>query len=478
MKNAHLLKAGFASAVLAVACHAGAVSAADVATDPAQAALIARGAYLAKAGDCAACHTAPGGKPMAGGLPIDSPFGKIYSSNITPSKSNGIGGYSEAQFARALRDGVRADGTHLYPAMPYPSYAGITDDDVKALYAYFMQDVQPVDAAAPPTQLKFPFDQRWLMAGWNLLFAGGQPGAPVEGKSAQWNRGRYLVQTLGHCDSCHAPRNFAMGEKLSLGLSGGQVGPWQAPNITSDPVSGIGGWSHGELVQYLRTGAVAGKGQAAGGMAEAIGKSLQYLSDDDLSAIATYLKESDPVRNPDDVRAAYDYGGSGENYEPALRAGNPGIGFNQPGPGYVALTTGAQLYSANCASCHQSSGGGTPDDAFPSLTHNTVLGRNNADNLVMVILEGLHIDTQDNDRQMPGFADDLNDQQIATLATFVMKQYGNPDVTVTPDRVALLRNGGPNPSAALLPAGAIGLLVLVLVVFGGFRLARRRRRAR
>jgi fructose 5-dehydrogenase cytochrome subunit len=471
MNNVSRLQALFVCATMALGMHPTLASAED-------AGLVARGQYLSKAGDCAACHTAPNGKSMAGGLPIDSPFGQIYSSNITPSKTFGIGNYSEAQFARAVREGVRADGTHLYPAMPYPSYAGITDEDIKALYAYFTQGVEPVDTAPPATQLKFPFNQRWLMSGWNLLFAGGKPGAQVDGKSEAWNRGHYLVETLGHCDSCHTPRNFAMGEKTSLGLSGGQVGPWQAPNITSDPTSGIGGWSHDELVQYLRTGTVAGKGQAAGGMAEAIEKSLQYLSDADLSAIATYLKESPPVRNPKDKQPAYRYEGSGEGYEAALRASNPGIGFDKPGPGYLPLVTGAQLYSGNCASCHQSRGEGTPDNAFPSLTHNSALGGDNADNLVMVILEGLHIHTQDDDRQMPGFADELTDEQVAQLASFVMKQYGNPDVTVTADRVALLRQGGANPSAALLPAGIIGAVVVLLLLIALARWFGRRKRTR
>ncbi|NIE83069.1 c-type cytochrome [Burkholderia sp. Tr-860] len=478
MKQAGFLRALLIAATLLAGGAALPARAADAATAPPSAELLARGAYLARAGDCAACHTAPGGKPMAGGLPIDSPFGQIWSSNITPSVRGGIGAYTQAQFARALREGVRADGTHLYPAMPYPSYAGISDADVTALYAYFMHGVEQVDVASPETRLGFPFNQRWLMGGWNLLFASGRPGAPVEGKSAEWNRGRYLVQTLGHCDACHTPRNTAMGEKPGLELSGGQVGAWRAPNITSDPVSGIGGWTHAELVQYLRTGAVAGKGQAAGGMAEAVEKSLQYLSAEDLAAIATYLKDSPPVRNPKDTRAAYDYGGNGQDYEAALRADNPGIGFGRPGPGYVALNSGAQLYSANCASCHQSRGDGTPDEAFPSLTHNSVLGRDNADNLVMVILDGLHISTQGRERLMPGFADELSDAQVATLASFVMQQYGNPAVSVSAERVAVLRKGGPPSLLSYAPAAAtaaIAGIAAIVVLIAGMRWSRRRR---
>lgn len=475
MTNVSLFKALFSAALLAVMCQTGMAQTVASATNTVSPELVARGQYLAKAGDCAACHTAPGGAPMAGGLAVASPFGPIYSSNISPSKTQGIGSYSEAQFARALREGVRADGTHLYPAMPYTSYAGITDDDVKALYAYFMHGVEPVDIAPPATHLQFPFDQRWLLGGWNLLFASAEPGAPVSGKSAVWNRGRYLVQTLGHCDACHTPRNVAMGEKPGLVLSGGSVGAWRAPNITSDPVSGIGGWSHDELVQYLRTGAAAGKGQAAGEMAAVVGDSMQYLSDADLSAVATYLKDSPAVRDPADTVPAYGYGGSGQDYEAALRAHNPGIGFDRAGPGYVALTTGAQLYSANCASCHQSHGNGTADGAFPSLAHNSVLGRDNADNLVMVILDGLHISTQDSERQMPGFADEMTDEQVAALATFVMKQYGNPEVAMSAERVAQLRKGGDDPLAAVWPV-AVGVAVVLLGLAVGYGFLRRRRR--
>jgi len=338
---------------------AGAASAAEPASS--QADLVARGRYLATAADCVACHTAPGGRPMAGGLPIDSPFGKIFSSNITPSRTHGIGNYSEAEFARAVREGVNARGAHLYPAMPYTAYAGVADGDIQALYAYFMHGVAPVDTAPPATQLAFPFSQRWLMFGWNLLFLDRQRFEASADKSPQWNRGKYLVNTVGHCGACHSPRNVLMAEKQGLALSGGQVGPWRAPNITSDPISGVGGWSVQELAQYLRTGAVAGKGQAAGGMAEAIQDSLQHLSAEDLTAIAVYLKDSPPVRNAADTQAAFSFGGHATGYEAGLRAVNTGIGYQQPGLGYAQLTTGAQLYSANCASCHQTTGRCLPE---------------------------------------------------------------------------------------------------------------------
>jgi fructose 5-dehydrogenase cytochrome subunit len=441
--------------------------------------LIERGRYLAAAADCSGCHTAPQGQPFAGGRGIDSPFGQIYASNITPSKTQGIGGYSEAQFARAVREGVDASGKHLYPAMPYPSYAGIGDDDIKALYAYFMQGVKPVDAAAPETNLPFPFDQRWAMIGWNRLFAHGKPVGDDASKSAAWNRGRYLVNVLGHCGACHTPRNFAFAEESGSPLAGGQLGAWRTPNITSDEASGIGGWSEADIVRYLRTGNVAGKAQAAGGMAEAIEDSLQHLSDDDLNAIATYLKATTPIRTGTASKPAYAYEGSGAGgFEAALRAGNAGIGTGSSTPGYVKLTSGAQLYSANCASCHQPGGEGTRDGAFPSLTHNSTLGRDNADNLVNVILSGLHIRTGHDERLMPAFADELNDEQIAQIASFVMSEYGNPDVKVDAHRVKTLRAGGDSALPALgrtVTQACLALLLIVVAVVGAIRRRRHKR---
>lgn len=248
---------------------------ADASGDSAQ--LITRGEYLAKAADCGACHTTPGGKPFAGGLAITSPVGTIYSTNITPSARFGIGRYSEEQFARALRRGIRSDGANLYPAMPYTSYSIFTDDDVHAIYIYFTQGVPSVDTPAPRTALPFPMNIRASMVGWNLLFLNTQPLPSDPGQSAMWNRGRYLVQGAAHCSACHTPRGFLMQEKTAQEFAGGQVGPWYAPNITSDVNSGIGSWSQDELVQYLSTGDARGKAQAAGSMGEAVEHSFRVF---------------------------------------------------------------------------------------------------------------------------------------------------------------------------------------------------------
>jgi mono/diheme cytochrome c family protein len=256
-----------------------------------------QGRRLAVAGDCMACHTVPDSdKPFAGGYAINSPFGAIFSTNITPSKQAGIGLYTEQEFAEAVRKGIRRDGGHLYPAMPYTSYVHMTDSDVSALYAYFMHSVEPVDVPAPKTALAFPFNLRFSMIGWNLLFLDNPTTLRAPLATPQIQRGEYLTNTLEHCGACHTPRNPLMAEITSKALSGGMVGPWFAPNITSDPISGIGGWTDAELIGYLRTGHATGKAQAGGGMAEAVQNSLQFLPDGDLAAIVAYLKSTAPVR--------------------------------------------------------------------------------------------------------------------------------------------------------------------------------------
>jgi len=398
---------------------------------------VRRGHYLAMAGDCTACHTNPkGGTPFAGGYGIASPLGVIYSTNITPSRKAGIGGYTEYQFARALREGVRADGTHLYPAMPYTAYTGLSDDDVHALFAYFQQAVAPVDILAPKTHLPFPFNLRFSMVLWNAFFLKNARYEADPSRSAVWNRGAYVVTALEHCGACHTPRNLLMAEKTGRAFAGGPVEPWYAPNITSDPISGIGGWSHREIVQYLKTGAVSPKSQAAGGMAEAVSDSLQYLHPEDLDAIATYLETIPPVRAGTDTRAAFDFGGPAE-FEAALRGVDTGQG---------SLASGAALYSGNCASCHQPAGTGTSGQTFPVLFHNTVTGANRADNLISTILYGIDRDAGGRRVFMPRFDDKsyiqpLTDKQISAISNYVLQTFGNPKVQVSIADVAAARNG-------------------------------------
>ncbi|WP_241030459.1 c-type cytochrome [Paraburkholderia sp. Ac-20347] len=448
------------------------VASAPVADAPSSAdqTLLARGRYLATAADCAACHTAQGGKPFAGGYPINSPMGTIYSTNITPSTHGGIGDYSEADFSNALRRGVRRDGQHLYPAMPYTSYALLSDADVHALYTWFREAVAPVDATPPQTALPFPFSVRASMKVWNALFLDTKPFEADPQRSPLINHGAYLANALAHCAACHTPRNAFMGEDSAHAFAGGSLGSWYAPNISSDPVSGIGGWSDAELVQYLKTGSVPGKAQAAGPMAEAIDHSLQYLSDDDLSAIAAYLKQTKPMRDSE-TQPRFAYGTPMS--EAALRG-------NEATP-----PRGWQIFSGSCAACHQVDGGGLHNHDYPSLYHNTATGAADPSNLISVILFGLQRDAHGKPAFMPAFGpsasftDRLSDQDVADVANYVLHQFGNPDVRVSDKDVAAVREGGKPPALALLGRFALpGLVALALVIVVVIVLVARTTRAR
>lgn len=455
---------------LTITCLVGAAPIAAVADQ--QTELIAKGQYVATAADCAACHTAPnGGQPFAGGYGIVSPLGTIFSTNITPSTKDGIGAYSEEDFARAVRKGVAKDGGHLYPAMPYTAYAKMSDDDVKALYAYFMHAVKPVDQAPEKTALAFPFSIRASMAVWNLLFLDGKPFRPDASQSAEWNRGAYLAEALEHCSTCHTPRNELMAEVGSRSLSGGSVGSWYAPNITSDKTSGIGGWSDDELVQYLQTGHVAGKAQAAGPMAEAVENSLQHLSADDIKAIAVYLKGTRPIPSGE-ATPRYDIGKPSTS-EADLR----GL------PGQASEESGFHIFSGTCAACHQVDGSGNRH--YPSLFHNTATGADRPDNLIATILFGVSRTVDDIPVFMPGFGpgasftDRLSDQNIADVSNYVLGRFGNAAVTVTPADVARVRSGGDKPLLARISAfiaPTMVAVVVLLIVALAFLLGRRRSR--
>lgn len=442
---------------------------APVVTTPAfagDADLIAAGKYIATASDCVACHTAPGGEIMAGGLAIETPIGSIMSTNITPSKENGIGKYTLQQFDTALRKGVRADGKHLYPAMPYTAYALLSDDDVAALYAYFMNGVTSVETRPAETRLPFPFNLRFSMAAWNLLFLDNGPFKSDAAHDGEWNRGAYLVRGPAHCGTCHTPRNLFMAEKISSEMSGGDVGFWHAPNITSDANSGVGGWSVEDLVAYMRDGHAMGKSQAAGPMAEAVDNSLRFLTPGDLRAIAVYVKTVPPVHDTADTQPVFAWGSPSDNL-----AGVRGVAL----PLDRNSMTGPQLYDAYCATCHQAQGQGSFDGGLPSLLHNTALGRANTNNLVIVMLEGLH-------RQpgvlMPGFAKELSDTQIAALASYLIENFGNPAAKVTVGQVAELRAGPAKSALVTVARAGLALGALVVIGFVAWLLRRRKTTAR
>ena len=417
--------------------------------------LVERGRYLATAGDCVACHTAPQGTAMAGGLAIATPLGPIYSTNITPSKTTGIGNYTLAQFTAALRQGRRADGAYLYPAMPYTAYAKATDDDMAAMYAYFMHGVAPVDSTPPATRLPFPFSIRASMAAWNALFLDTTPYQANTRQAPEWNRGAYLVQGLAHCGACHTPRNALMAEDPRRSLGGGEAGPWHAPNISSDLRAGIGGWSEDELVHYMHEGHVAGKGSSGGPMAEAVDHSLGHLTEADLHAMAVYLKSTPAIADPAATQPAYSWGQATDQL-----ASIRGVAL----PQNLGNMTGPQLYDAFCASCHQAQAQGSADGKLPALFHHSTVGRSNTNNLVLSILQG--VPRHGRDSIMPAFAHELTDAQVTTLSNYLLKEYGNPKARVTDSQVARLRSNAPdNTLVNLVRAGmVIGALVVLLVL--------------
>nr|WP_069264087.1 cytochrome c [Paraburkholderia nodosa] len=406
----------------ALVATAAAMSASAFAQQPSpDAALIRHGEYLARAGDCMACHSAAGRKPFSGGLAIESNLGTIWSTNITPSRRSGIGGYSEAQFADALRKGVRADGTHLYPAMPYPSYAKISDADVHALYVYFMKGVAPVDDAAPVTQLSFPFNQRWGMALWNWAFVSDKPFAIPAGMSAEAQRGAYLVEGLGHCGSCHTPRGIAMNEKAYDGsdarfLSGGALNGWSVPALR-----GIPKWTREDIVDYLQTGRNA-KASVAGEMTSVVFNSTSHLSDADLGAIAAYLQSLGTTPGA-----------------PAQKAATTDTAARLTAAQH--LTLGERLYLDNCSACHVVTGQGAPR-VFPRLDGASVVNAADADGLVHVILAGAKTPSTAKAPSvlpMPGFAVRLSDDEVAALATFVRGGWSNRAGAVDPGEVRKVR---------------------------------------
>ena len=401
----------------------GAVAAAPIAPE-----LVKRGEYLVRLGDCAACHTSDKNRPFAGGLAIATPFGKIYSPNITPDPDTGIGQWTDADFMRAMHEGIGKGGQRLYPAFPYVEFTRVTERDVLAIRAY-LNTVAPVHYKPPPNELRFPFNLRWLMIAWNLFNFDEGRFVPDPQRSAEYNRGAYLVTGLAHCEECHTPRNFLQGLKKSGRFSGATQAGWQAYNITPDRAGGIGGWSDAALRAYLATGAADGHGNAAGPMAEVVQNSTQYLTDEDLRSIMTYLRAQPAVAGG--VTRSRDALGQPAIDDVTTLRGTSVTGVN-----------GAQLFIANCASCHHWTGAGvgaSAPGAYPSLIHNSVVGAASPDNLAMVILNGVTRDTKQADVLMPAFGGELSNDQIAAISNYVTKQFGNPRATITPGEVGALR---------------------------------------
>lgn len=387
---------------------------------------IARGAYLARLGDCAACHSVAGKPPFAGGLRMATPIGAIYTSNITPDRRYGIGNYTLADFDRALRFGV-ANGHTLYPAMPYSAYSRTTPDDVAALYAYFMQGVQPAAVPNAASDIPFPLSMRWPLTLWRWTFAPVPAPFALQTNDAMLRRGAYIVEGLGHCGDCHTPRNQGLQVRAFTPadgpafLSGALVDGWHAPSLRNGDRATIGAWSEEDIVRFLRTGTNA-HGSAFASMNEVVANSTQYFVADDALAVARYLKS---IRD--------DGPGAGK-FRPdraigdALRRGD-------------ASARGALLYLDNCAACHRPDGKGY-EGVFPPLAGNPVVVAPQAASLLRIVLEGMQTArTASTPAQfsMPSFAGRLSDQDVADVVTFVRSSWGNQAAPVMEKDVRPLR---------------------------------------
>lgn len=361
--------------------------------------LVARGEQLAGAGYCATCHTAKGGQTYAGGFGLESGFGTIYSTNITPDPETGIGRWSEAAFARAMHDGVARDGAHLFPAFPYTHFARVSDDDVKALYAYFMTR-QPVKAVAPPNTLPFPLSIRALQVGWKLLFFDKGVYQAQAGKSEEWNRGAYLAEGLGHCSACHTPRNALGGERTNALYAGAPIEGWLAPALNASNPAPLP-WTQDDLYAYLRRGASIHHGVAAGSMSEVI-QGLAKLPDADVRAIAVYFAD----RNGSAAQVA--------NADQALAKA---MELAQRDPGVVP-EHGAQVYLSACASCHYN-GGTAPLPARPELALSSTVNGPDPGSFIHIVLGGIGQKDGMPGAYMPGFGKSLSDEDIAALAAYL-----------------------------------------------------------
>jgi mono/diheme cytochrome c family protein len=363
---------------------------------------VAHGKILAAAGNCASCHTAKGGEPFAGGLAIATPFGTVYSPNITPDPATGIGNWSKEAFARALHEGVARDGSHLFPVFPFDHFTRVTDEDVAALYAYLMT-LPAVRKLPPPNTLPFPLNVRALQYGWKLLFF--HPGVyrPDPARSESWNRGAYLAGGLAHCGACHTPRNALGAERSgSATYAGGQVGRWIAPALTAANPAPLP-WTGDELYGYLRSGGTALHGATAGSMSEVIHVGLAPLPDADIRSLADYFADV----NGSGGRAA---SGAGALAKAMSRSGLGTEETSEPG---------ANLFRAACASCHYNSGA-TPLAARPELGLSSALAAAEPTDLVQVILHGIGLKDGVANLFMPGFAD-LSDADIATLCAYLRR---------------------------------------------------------
>lgn len=386
------------------------------------AALITRGEYLARAADCFACHTARNGTPLTGGRAFVLPFGTLYSTNITPDPETGIGRYTDKDFRNALHKGIGRGGVRLYPAMPYPSYTYMSDADVAAIKAYLFS-LPPVPERTPPNTLAFPYNQRVLMGLWSALFNADRRYEPNLARSAQWNRGAYLVEALEHCGECHTPRNVFLAQDQRNKFAGAIQAGWRAYNITPDSRSGIGAWSDTDLMNYLGEGHAAGHGTASGPMGEAVDMSTRYLKPSDLRAMVVYLRSVGQVTSND---------------LPVAKATPAPLAHPLVGKDGDFAQRGQLIYAGACAGCHGWTGM-TSLVPLASLTGSRAVNDPTAINVAQVIMHGAKRDSSDPARNMPAFGDTYTNDEVASIANFVTARYGAQPSELTAERVARLR---------------------------------------
>lgn len=381
---------------------------------------ILRGKELVAAGDCQGCHTAEGGAMLAGGRPVQTPFGTIYSANITPDAETGIGSWTDDQFYRAMHEGIAADGSHLYPAMPYPWYTKVTRPDVDAIHAY-LKTVPAISHRSPANTLPWPLDDSESMVGWNTLYFKSGTYAPDPNKSPEWNRGAYLVEGLGHCGACHTPSNFLGAAEADRHLQGGVFPHWYAPSLVGDKRTGLGDWTEEQIVSFLKTGQTK-DGVAYGPMGEVVHYSTSAMSDGDLKAIAVYLKSLPATKNHETP--------------------------NRP-PAGVAEAGGA-IYVDTCSACHGERGQGVPA-MFPPLKGSSIVQGADATTVIRLILNGGHAvatDQRPTAVSMPSFGWKLSDKEVAAVATYVRTAWGNQGSPVSASKVQGVRKAVKDVSSA------------------------------
>lgn len=389
--------------------------------------LVQRGEYVARQADCVACHSVPGGKPFSGGLEMGTPLGSIFATNITPDKSKGIGNYSLADFDRAVRHGVTPDGRRLYPAMPYPSYVKMNDEDIKALYAFFKAGVEPSDEPNKKSDIPWPLSIRWPLALWNAVFTDGGTYVSKAGQDEMWNRGAYLVQAAGHCGSCHTPRSVTMAEKgldesSSEYLAGALLDGWYAPSLRQDHNTGLGRWSEEDIFSFLKNGRNK-HAVVFGSMSEAYNNSLAFMTDRDLQAISHYLKSL--PGNPDRDGPAWQY--------PAAYTA-PKLVDRQSIPG-------AQTFETKCGFCHGSDGRGRNQWIPPLAGAASSLTSENASQINVTLNGSDRVVSNGvpDSYRMPAYRNQLSDQQIADVLSYVRSAWGNHGGPVSAEEIRALR---------------------------------------